>query len=226
VRVLIVEDDPSMAGSLERGLSAEGYQVDVRFDGQAGLAAALEVDYDAIILDVMLPLKNGFAVVADLRTAGSATPVLMLTAKDGEWDQAEALDAGADDYVTKPFSYTVLLARLRALLRRSSAHVSSVLSIGDLRIDAAAHRCARGDHDITLTAKEFELLYFLAMRVDTVVTKVALLDGVWGASFGDDTNVVEVYIGYLRRKIDAPFGRTSIETIRGVGYRLSASDGS
>ncbi len=223
MRVLIVEDDRSMAGSLERGLAAEGYQVDVAFDGEAGLAAALDVDYDAIILDVMLPLKNGFAVVAAIRSAGSATPVLMLTAKDGEWDQAEALDAGADDYVTKPFSYTVLLARLRALLRRSSAHVSSVLSVGDLRVDTAAHRCWRGDVEVTLTAKEFELLYFLAMRVDTVVTKVALLDGVWGAAFGDDTNVVEVYIGYLRRKIDAPFGRTSIETIRGVGYRLSNS---
>jgi two-component system, OmpR family, response regulator len=223
MRVLIVEDDRSMAGSLERGLAAEGYQVDVAFDGQAGLAAALDVDYDAIILDVMLPLKNGFAVVADIRTAGSTTPVLMLTAKDGEWDQAEALDAGADDYVTKPFSYTVLLARLRALLRRSSAHVSSVLAVGDLRIDAAAHRCWRGDVEVTLTAKEFELLYFLAMRVDIVVTKVALLDGVWGSGFGDDTNVVEVYIGYLRRKVDTPFGRTSIETIRGVGYRLSDS---
>ncbi len=212
-----------MAGSLERGLSAEGYSVDVAFDGEAGLEAALTVDYDAIVLDVMLPKRNGFAVVADIRASGSTTPVLMLTAKDGEWDQAEALDAGADDYVTKPFSYTVLLARLRALLRRSSAHTSSVLMIGDLRIDAAGHRCWRGDNEVMLTPKEFELLYFLAMRVDAVVTKVALLDGVWGAGFTDDTNVVEVYIGYLRKKIDAPFGQTSIETIRGVGYRLSDS---
>lgn len=223
MRILIIEDDPSMASSLKRGLTAEGYQVDVEFDGLAGLDAALAVQYDAIVLDLMLPQKNGYVVVADLRASGSSVPVLMLTAKDGEWDQSEALDAGADDYVTKPFSYPVLLARLRALLRRSSVHTSSVLTIGSLRIDAAAHRCSRGDTEISLTPKEFELAYFLAMHADTAVTKIALLDAVWGADFSDDTNVVEVYVGYLRKKIDTPFGTASVETVRGVGYRLVAS---
>ena len=218
MRVLIVEDDPSMASSLTRGLSAEGYVVDVAHDGQSGLDAALDVEYDAILLDVMLPRRNGFAVVAELRAQGRTTPVLMLTAKDGEWDQAEALDAGADDYVTKPFSYPVLLARLRALLRRTSTQLSAVSVVGDLRVDLAAHRCWRGATEVDLTPREFELLSFLMLREGQVVTKTELVDHVW--SFEADPNVVEVYIGYLRRKIDLPFGRTSIETVRGVGYRL------
>ena len=220
MRVLVVEDDPSMAGSLQRGLVAEGYLVDVAFDGEAGLEKALDVDYDAIVLDVMLPLRNGFSVVAELRAAGHDTPVLMLTAKDGELDQTEALDAGADDYVTKPFSYPVLLARLRALLRRSGPQLSSSLVAGDLRVDVAAHRCWRGDSEIELTPREFALLSFLMLRVGQAVTKTDLVDHVWDVAFGADTNVVEVYIGYLRRKVDAPFGRSSLQTVRGVGYRL------
>ena len=222
MRVLIVEDDASMAASLERGLSAEGYVVDVANDGVKGLAAALDVNYDAIILDIMLPGRNGFAVVAALRAAGQATPVLMLTAKDGEWDQAEALDAGADDYVTKPFSYLVLLARLRALLRRSSAQLSALLIVGDLRVDVASHRCWRGEAEVDLTPREFDLLSYLMLRPGTAVSKVELIDHIWEGGFDADTNVVEVYISYLRRKIDIPYGRASIETVRGIGYRLVA----
>ena len=220
MRVLIVEDDESMAGSLRRGLTDEGYVVDVVHDGSVGLALALDVDYDAVVLDVMLPGRNGFAVVAELRAAGRGVPVLMLTAKDGEWDQAEALDAGADDYVTKPFSYPVLLARLRALLRRSGTQLSAVLAVGDLRVDVAAHRCWRGDTPIELTPREFALVAYLMHRPGVVVAKVELVDHVWDPAFGADTNVVEVYVGYLRRKIDAPFARRSLETVRGVGYRL------
>jgi len=148
--------------------------------------------------------------------------VLMLTAKDGEWDQTEALDAGADDYVTKPFSYPVLLARLRALLRRSTAQLSSMLNVGDLRVDTVAHRCWRGEQEVELTPKEFALLSYLMLREGQAVTKTELVDHVWDGAFAADTNVVEVYIGYLRRKVDAPFGRASVETVRGVGYRLVA----
>ena len=224
MRVLIVEDDVSMAGSLQRGLLAEGYLVDVAHDGAQGLETALGADYDAIVLDVMLPKRNGFSVVAELRAAGLATPVLMLTAKDGEWDQAEALDAGADDYVTKPFSYPVLLARLRALLRRSTTQLSAVLGVGNLRVDVAAHRCWRGDVEVDLTPREFALLSYLMLRPGEAVSKVELVDHVWDTAFNADTNVVEVYVGYLRRKIDAPFGRNSLQTVRGVGYRLTADE--
>lgn len=220
MRILIVEDDASMAGSLQRGLAAEGYLTDIATDGAAGLRSALDVDYDAILLDVMLPKRNGFSVVAELRAAQRSTPVLMLTAKDGEWDQAEALDAGADDYVTKPFSYPVLLARLRALLRRSSTQLSAVLSAGDLSIDVASHRCWRSEVDIELTPREFSLLSYLMHHAGEVVAKTELVDHVWDVAFSADTNVVEVYVGYLRKKVDTPFGRSSIETVRGVGYRL------
>jgi two-component system, OmpR family, response regulator len=221
VRVLIVEDDLSMAKSLSTGLRAEGYIVDVSNDGEAGLESALSVTYDAIVLDVMLPKRNGFSVVSELRAAGIATPVLMLTAKDGEWDQAEALDAGADDYITKPFSYPVLLARLRAILRRSSVQLTAKLAVGDLVMDAASHRCWRGEVELDLTPREYELLHYFMLRPGEIISKVELVDAVWDVEFGADTNVVEVYIGYLRRKVDAPFGKSSIETVRALGYRLS-----
>jgi two-component system, OmpR family, response regulator len=221
VRVLIVEDDLSMAKSLSTGLRAEGYIVDVANDGEAGLESALSVTYDAIVLDVMLPKRNGFSVVSELRAGGIATPVLMLTAKDGEWDQAEALDAGADDYITKPFSYPVLLARLRAILRRSSVQLTAKLAVGDLVLDAASHRCWRGDVELDLTPREYELLHYFMLRPGEIISKVELVDAVWDVEFGADTNVVEVYIGYLRRKVDAPFGKSSIETVRALGYRLS-----
>lgn len=225
MRVLIVEDDPSMARSLRRGLEAEGYAVDVASDGEEGLWSATENDFDVIVLDLMLPKLNGYQVVAEFRRRSGVTPVLMLTAKDGEWDQAEALDAGADDYLAKPFSYPVLLARLRALIRRSAGRADPVITVDDLRLDSASHRCWRGDVLIELTAREFALLEYLAVRAGTVVSKVELVDHVWDQARDPDTNVVEVYIGYLRRKIDAPFGHPLLHTVRGAGYRLAGEGG-
>ena len=223
MRVLIVEDEVSMATSLRRGLEAEGYVVEVVHDGLEGYWRAREFRFDAMVLDIMLPGLNGFLVAQRLRDAGETVPILMLTAKDGELDQAEALDTGADDFLSKPFSYPVLLARLRALIRRGSTSQSAVFTIGDLRVDMGKHRCWRGEAEIELTAKEFALLAYLAHREDRVVTKDELLSHVWDGMDSYATNVVEVYIGYLRRKIDAPFGCNSIETLRGTGYRLVAT---
>ena len=220
MRVLIVEDEPSMAASLRTGLESEGYIVDVAHDGVDGLWRATEFSYDAMVLDLMLPGLNGFLVARQLRAAGRDVPILMLSAKDGDLDQAEALDTGADDFLGKPFSYPLLLARLRALIRRSSARPSSVVELGDLRLDIAAHRCWRGDVEIELTAREEALLQYLAHRIGQVVSKAELLRHVWPDE-DTDANAVEVYIGYLRRKIDAPFGRATIETVRGRGYRLA-----
>lgn len=223
MRVLVVEDEPSMAASLRTGLEAEGYVVEVLHDGLAGFWRACEFSFDAMILDIMLPGLNGFLVAQRLRAAGETVPILMLTAKNGEFDQAEALDTGADDFLSKPFSYPVLLARLRALIRRGSTTQSAVFTIGDLRVDMGKHRCWRGATEVELTAKEFALLAFLAHREGRVVTKDELLTHVWDGMDGYATNVVEVYIGYLRRKIDSPFGCASIETVRGSGYRLVAA---
>jgi two-component system OmpR family response regulator len=225
VRVLVVEDEVSMAASLRIGLEAEGYVVDVVHDGAEGFARAMEHSFDAMVLDIMLPGLNGFLVARQLRAAGETVPILMLTAKDGDLDQAEALDTGADDFLSKPFSYPVLLARLRALIRRGSTSQSAVFTIGDLRIDMSKHRCWRGDAEVVLTAKEFALLAYLAHREGRIVGREELLFHVWDGMDGFATNVVEVYIGYLRRKIDGPFGRSSIETVRGSGYRLVASAG-
>jgi DNA-binding response OmpR family regulator len=221
VRVLVVEDDASMRASLVRGLTAEGYVVDTAADGEHGGWMAAEGDYDAILLDIMLPKRNGFAVVADLRKTGCPTPVLMLTAKTGEWDQAEALDSGADDFLSKPFSYPVLLARLRALIRRGSSGAAATLAIGGLRLDTAARRCWYGDDEIELTAREFSLLEYLAHRPGVVVSKSDLLHHVWDLEPDGDTNVVEVYVGYLRRKLGSHSTGVTIETVRGVGYRLA-----
>jgi two-component system OmpR family response regulator len=219
MRVLIVEDELSMASSLKAGLEAEGYVVEVSHDGLDGLWRATEFEFDALLLDIMLPGINGFVVAQRLREAGRDVPILMLSAKDGDLDQAEALDTGADDFLGKPFSYPLLLARLRALIRRGSTRRSSTLTVGDLRLDLAAHRCWRGDTEIALTAREDALLAYLAHRAGEVVSKTELVRHVWGDE-ETDGNAVEVYIGYLRRKIDAPFGRASIETVRGRGYRL------
>ena len=224
MRVLIIEDDASMAASLQRGLEAEGYIVDVAHDGNDGLWCATEFEFDAVLLDIMMPTLNGFLVVKGLREAGRSVPVLMLSAKDGELDQTEALDMGADDYMSKPFSYPILLARLRALIRRGSTVRTSTLCAGDLEIDVSAHRCTRGGIEIELTPKEFELMAYLMLHAGRLVTKQELLRHVWSDDDTFDTNIVEVYVGYLRRKIDAPFGRSSIETVRGHGYRL-ADDG-
>jgi two-component system OmpR family response regulator len=219
VKVLVVEDDARLAASLRRGLEADGYLVEVVLDGQDGLWFATEHGADAIVLDVMLPGLNGYRVCAELRRRGIWIPILMLTAKDGELDEAEGLDTGADDYLVKPFSFPVLLARLRAVLRRAT-EAPTPLAVGDLEIDPRRRRVHRGDAEIDLTARQFDLLEFLGRRSGEVQSKSELLDGVWPHDFDGDPNVVEVYIRRLRRAIDEPFGCHSIETVRGAGYRI------
>ncbi|MEV0005750.1 response regulator transcription factor [Micromonospora sp. NPDC050980] len=216
MRLLVVEDETRLAGALRRGLSAEGFVVDVAATGPAGLDAARHGDYDAMILDVMLPGLSGYEVVRRLRAEQRWLPVLMLSAKDGEYDQADGLDCGADDYLTKPFSYVVLLARLRALLRRGAPRRPAVLTVGDLRLDPARRRVTRADAEVVLTTREYALLAYLMRRPGEVVSKTELLDHVWDAAVDTAPNAVEVYVGYLRRKI----GRERLETVRGAGYRL------
>jgi DNA-binding response OmpR family regulator len=222
VRILVVEDERRLADLLSDGLTREGFAVDLAHDGREGLWMATEQPYDVVVLDVMLPELNGYQVCARLREAGVWTPILMLTAMDGEYDEAEALDTGADDYLTKPFSYVVLLARLRALVRRGLRERPTVLTVGDLRVDPAGLRCSRGDVLIALTPKEFAILHCLARRAGEVVPKSELLARAWDFAYDGDSNVVEVYISALRRKIDKPFGRTTLSTVRGAGYRLEA----
>jgi DNA-binding response OmpR family regulator len=220
VRILVVEDEPRLGRALQRGLTAEGYLVDLAIDGIKGLEAARTEAYDAVILDIMLPHLSGYRVVRALREENNWVPVIMLSAKDGEYDQADGLDCGADDYVTKPFSFVVLLARIRALLRRGAPERPAVVTVGTLTLDPASRRVARGDVEITLTAREYALVEYLMRRQDQVVTKAELLDRVWDASSVADPNVVEVYVGYVRRKIDTPFGLRTLQTVRGAGYRL------
>jgi len=225
MRALVVEDEVRLGSYLKRGLEAEGYAVDVAVDGAKGLWLAREQLYDVIVLDIMLPELNGYQVCAELRGDDNWTPVLMLTAKDGEYDIAEALDSGADDYLVKPFSFVELLARLRALIRRGKSARPVVLEAGDLKLDPAKHRFWRGDSEIELTQREFALIEFLMRRSGDAVSKLEILNNVWDWAFDGDPNIVEVYVGYLRRKIDAPFDRKSIETVRGVGYRLDPEGG-
>ena len=225
MRVLVVEDEKRLAAGLKKGLEAEGFAADVALTGTDGLWMARENPYDAIVLDILLPGMNGYQVCATLREEGVWTPILMLTAKDGEYDEAEALDTGADDYVTKPFSFVVLVARIRALLRRGASERPAVLEAHDLRFDPATRRAWRGDVEVDLTARESALLEFLLRRKGDVVSKREILDHVWDYTFDGDPNIVEVYVGHIRNKLDRPFGRASLETIRGVGYRL-ADDGS
>jgi DNA-binding response OmpR family regulator len=220
VRVLLVEDEVGLADAIVRGLSSEGFDVEAVHDGLEGLERAREQRHAAVILDIMLPGMNGYQVCRRLREEGVWTPILMLTAKDGEWDEAEALDTGADDFLSKPFSFVVLVARLRAILRRGAGPRPSVIAVGDLRLDPASHEVHRGDELVELTAREFALLEHLMRHADEVVSKTALLREVWGHEADADPNVVEVYLGYLRKKIDAPFGRRSLVTIRGAGYRV------
>lgn len=222
VRILVVEDEVQLAELLKVGLAKEGFAVDLAHDGRDGLWLATEQLYDVIVLDVMLPSLNGYEVCKELRQSGSWTPILMLTSKDGEYDEAEALDTGADDYLTKPFSFVVLLARLRALTRRAVRQRPTVLTVGDLSVDPARLTCARGDVRIALTPKEFAILHCLARRTGEVVPKSELLSQAWDFAYDGDSNVVEVYISALRRKIDKPFGRTTLRTVRGAGYRLEA----
>ncbi|MFI5931757.1 response regulator transcription factor [Actinoplanes sp. NPDC051494] len=224
MRVLVVDDEQRLARSLRLGLVAEGFAVDVAHDGVDGLWLARENEYDAIVLDLMLPKLNGYQVCATLRAEKDWTPILMLTAKDGEWDQVEGLDTGADDYLTKPCSFPVLVARLRAVTRRGARERPTQLEVGDLRLDPAARRVWRGDIEVELTAREFSLLAFLARNPGDVVSKRQILDTVWDVDFVGDPNIVEVYIRHLRNKVDRPFGRADIQTLRGAGYRLGGDD--
>ena len=221
MRILIVEDEPVIAQALIDGLRGEGYAVDHTARGDDAVWMATEQRYDAILLDVMLPGMNGFLVCRTLRERGVTTPILMLTAKDGEYDQAEGLDTGADDYVTKPFSFVVLLARLRAMVRRGPSDRPAVLQLDDLTLDPSERRVRRGTVDIELTPREFSLLQYLMHHAGRAVTKRDIVEGVWGDD-DLDSNVVQVYVGYLRRKVDEPFGTNTIQTVRGVGYRAEA----
>jgi two-component system OmpR family response regulator len=222
MRILVVEDEPAIADALATGLRAEGFDVDVVGDGNDGLWRAREIQYAAIVLDILLPGMNGYKVCRTLRDEGIWTPILMLTAKDGELDEAEALDTGADDFLSKPFSFVVLVARLRALLRRGVVPRPAVLTVGSLRLDPASRQCERGGTSIELTAREYGLLELLMRRSDAIVPKSVLLDEVWGPDFEGDPNIVEVYVGYLRKKVDTPFDVQTILTVRGAGYRLVA----
>ncbi|MBU4213850.1 MAG: response regulator transcription factor [Actinobacteria bacterium] len=215
MRVLLVDDEVALTRALVRGLGAEGFVVDVAHDGRTALELAADHDYDVVVLDIMLPRRNGYDVVADLRARGDATPVLLLSAKDGEHDVADGLDAGADDYLTKPFSFVVLVARLRALLRRPPATSPPVLVAGEVSLDPAARQVRRSGQVVELTARELALLEYLMHHPGRVIGKVELLDHVW-ENGGEDVNLVEVYVGYLRRKL----GRDVVTTVRGTGYRI------
>jgi two-component system OmpR family response regulator len=221
MRVLVVEDDKRLAATVKRGLEHEGYAVDIALDGVDGKWLATEQRYDAIVLDIMLPGLNGYRLCAELREAGNWTPILMLTAKQGEYDEAEALDTGADDFLTKPFSFVVLLARLRALLRRGRPERPALVEVGELRLDPAARKCWRSNREIPLTAREFAVLEYLAQHAGDVVTKRELLDHVWDFEFEGDPNIVEVYVARIRRKLGGVSDASMIDTIRGAGYRLS-----
>ena len=222
MRILLVEDEKLLAETVRRGLTNEGFIVEVVHDGVSGLWAATESPYDVILLDLMLPMKNGYDVLKELRARKIWTPVMMLTAKDGEYHQTDAFDLGADDYLTKPFSFLVLVARLRALIRRGAPERPVVMTLGSLRMDPMNRSVHRDGTVIALTAREYGLLQFLMRRHDQVVSKAEILDNVWDPAFEGGDNVVEVYIGYLRRKIDAPFDLATLSTVRGMGYLLTA----
>jgi two-component system OmpR family response regulator len=220
MRVLVVEDEVKLAGLLKRGLEEEGYAVDIATDGSEAIWMGTENPYDAVLLDVMLPDADGFEVCRRLRDAGRWSPVLMLTARDAVEDRVAGLDAGADDYLTKPFSFAELLARLRALLRRGATERPAELRVGDLVLDPATHRVTRGGVHVDLTRKEFALLEYFMRHPGEVLSRTSLIEHVWDFAFEGDSNVVDVYVRYLREKIDRPYGRRSLETIRGSGYRL------
>jgi two-component system, OmpR family, response regulator len=222
MRILVVEDEPKLGRLLVRGLSEEGHPADLAATGEDALWMARAAPYDAIVLDVMLPGIDGFGACRELRSRGIWTPVLMLTARDAIEDRIEGLDTGADDYLVKPFAFTELLARLRALVRRAPGERPTELRVGDLRLDPATHRAWRGEAELDLTAKEFVLFEVFMRRAGETLSRVQLLDAAWDIAFESHSNVVDVYVRYLREKIDRPFGRHSIETVRGVGYRLSS----
>ncbi len=225
MRILVVEDDAAMAAAVRRGLEAEGYAVDVAPDGIEGEWLAQENAYDALVLDVMLPRLAGDELCARLRAAGNWVPILMLTARSGAAEEAGALDAGADDFLAKPFSYLVLVARLRALVRRGVVDRPAVLVAGDLRLDPAGHQVWRGETEVALTPRQFSLLEFLLRRAGEVVSKATILEHVWDFAYEGDPNIVEVYVRQLRQRLDDPFGRHSLQTVRLVGYRLDPDGG-
>lgn len=220
MRILVVEDEIRLAAYLKRGLESEGFAVDVALTGTDGLWMATEQTYDVIVLDIMLPGMNGYKVCESLRKAENWVPILMLTAKDGEYDEAEALDTGADDFLSKPFSFVVLLAHLRALMRRGSPERPTVLAVGTLTMDPSTHEVKRGDTPIDVTPREYSLLEYLMRHPDEALPKADIVGHVWDWEFEGDANIVEVYVGYLRKKIDLPFGLNTVRTVRGVGYRL------
>ena len=224
MKILVVEDEPKLGRLLVRGLGEEGHPADLAGTGEDALWMAAAAPYDAIVLDVMLPGIDGFATCRELRERGIWTPVLMLTARDAIEDRIEGLDTGADDYLVKPFAFTELLARLRALGRRAPAERPSELRVGDLRLDPASHRAWRGEVELDLTAKEFVLFEVFMRRAGETLSRVQLLDAAWDIAFESHSNVVDVYVRYLREKIDRPFRRSSLETVRGVGYRLRADE--
>ncbi|MDQ1474809.1 MAG: two-component system, OmpR family, response regulator [Actinomycetota bacterium] len=224
MRLLIVEDEIRMAALLRRGFVEEGYAVDVATNGTDALWLATEATFDTLILDVMLPGLDGFEVCRELREKGCRAPVLMLTARDAIEDRVRGLDAGADDYLTKPFSFAELSARVRALLRRGASARPTVLEVGDLRLDPAGHRATRGDAELSLSPKEMALLELFMRHPDEVITRTQILDHVWDFAYDGMSNVVDQYVSYLRRKIDKPFGRDDLQTVRGVGYRLRTSE--
>ena len=220
MRVLVVEDEVRLADTIRRGLVSEGFVVDVEHDGNDGFHTAMSDHFDAIILDIMLPGKNGYEIVRELRAQGIWTPVLMLSAKDGEYDLADAFDLGADDYLVKPFSFVVLFARLRALVRRGAPERPATLTAGDLELDPALHKVTRSGTELVLTPREYSVLEFLLRNKDTVVSKGDIVRSVWDTNYDGDDNIVEVYVGYLRRKLGLPSAGNAIETVRGVGYRF------
>jgi DNA-binding response OmpR family regulator len=220
MRVLLVEDEAALAETVRRGLTNEGFVVDVAHDGITGQWMATENPYDVIVLDIMLPGRNGYDVLRNLRALKIWAPTLMLTAKDGEYDQTDAFELGADDYLTKPFSFMVLVARLRALVRRGAPARPVTLTVGDLELDPNKRTVCRAGHQISLTAREFAVLHYLMRHPEMVLSKAEILENVWDPAFDGSENIVEVYVGYLRRKIDSAFGVVSVETVRGMGYRL------
>jgi two-component system, OmpR family, response regulator len=225
MRVLVVEDEPKLASLLKRGLLEEGHVPEIAGNGEDALWMARATAYDAIVLDVMLPGVDGFEVCRRLRQREIWTPILMLTARDAVDDRVDGLDAGADDYLVKPFSFTELLARLRALTRRAPGERPTVLEVGDLRLDPAARRAWRGSVELHLSTKEFALLELFMRRPGSTLSRDALLDGAWDLAFERRSNVVDVYVGYLRAKVDRPFAKESIETVRGAGYRIREDGG-